>query len=159
MKKLKVDIEDVAMIMENQDRFDNHYYLDTETEETLCIPDELISALEEGESCEGLPSWELELLPQAKEIVAGSDRYEEIPVRPSYKAFDFMVEFARMLADRRIQKKLYSALNGRGAFRRFKDTLREYPEVEKEWFRFKAERDKEEVKEWLESIGIELVDV
>ena len=32
----------------------------------------------------------------------------------------------------------------------------EYPEVEKQWFQFKAERDKEEVKDWLESIGIEM---
>jgi len=36
--------------------------------------------------------------------------------------------------------------------------LREYPEVEKEWFKFKAEKDKEEVKEWLESIGVEMVE-
>lgn len=60
MKKLKVDIEDIVMIMENQDRFGNHYYLDTETGETRCIPDELMSALGEGESCEGFPAWELE---------------------------------------------------------------------------------------------------
>jgi hypothetical protein len=67
-----------------------------------------------------------------------------------------MVEFARNLADRNLQKRLYSALDGRRAFRRFKDTLREYPEVGKEWFQFKSDRDKEEVKDWLESIGIEL---
>jgi len=46
-------------------------------------------------------------------------------------------------------------LNGKGAFQRSKDTLREYPEVEKQWFKFKAKRDKEKVKHWLESIGIE----
>ncbi len=38
---------------------------------------------------------------------------------------------------------------------RFKDSLREYPEVENEWFQFKAARDKEKVKDWLESMGIE----
>jgi hypothetical protein len=47
-------------------------------------------------------------------------------------------------------------LEGRGAFRRFKDTLRQFPEAEEQWFRFKAKRDKEEVKDWLEGIGIEL---
>jgi hypothetical protein len=29
MKKLKVDVEDIAMIMDNQDRFGTQYYLDT----------------------------------------------------------------------------------------------------------------------------------
>ena len=158
MKKLKVDVEDIAMIMENQDRFGNQYYLDTQTGETVVIPDELMSAIGEGESCEGLPAWELELLPQAKEIIAGSDRYEEIPIRYGHQAFDLMVEFAKGVTDQGLQKALYSALNGRGAFRRFKDTLREYPEVEKQWFQFKAEKDKEEVKEWLESIEIEMVE-
>jgi len=47
------------------------------------------------------------------------------------------------------------ALDGKGAFRRFKNVLMDYPEVEKQWFKFKAEKDKEEVKDWLESIGIE----
>jgi hypothetical protein len=158
MKKLKVDVEDIVMIMDNQERFENHYYLDTEKGETLCIPDELMNAFGEGESCEGLPAWELELLPQAKEIIAGSDRYEEIPIRYGHQAFDLMVEFAKGVTDQGLQKALYSALNGRGAFRRFKDVLREYPEVEKQWFKFKAEKDREEVKGWLKSIGIEMVE-
>jgi hypothetical protein len=158
MKKLKVDVEDIAMIMENQERFENHYYLDTEKGETLCIPDELMNALDGGESCEGLPAWELELLPQAKEIFTGSKRYEEIPVRPSGEAYEIMADFTRGLKDQNLRHRLESALHGRGAFRRFKDALREYSEVEKQWFKFKADRDKEEVKEWLESIGIEMED-
>ena len=156
MKKLKVDVEDIAMIMENQDRVGSQYYLDTETGETIVIPEELIDALEEGESCEDLPAWELELLPQAKAIFGGSDRYEEIPTRPSHEAYGVLVEFASDMKDGRVKSRLESALHGKGAFGRFKDTLRGYPEIEKEWFKFKAERDKEEMKEWLESIGIEM---
>ena len=156
MKKIKVDVEDISMIMENQDRFGNGYYLDTEIGETIAIPGELMNALEEGESCEGLPAWELELLPKAKEIFEGSERYQEIPTRPSHEGYNLMVQFAEGVADERIQRELSIALDGRGAFRRFKNVLRDYPEVEKEWFKFKAERDKEEVRRWLESIGIEL---
>jgi hypothetical protein len=156
MKRLKVDVEDIAMIMENQDRFGSQYYLDTETGETVVIPDELMSAFEQGESCEGLPAWELELVPMAKEIFEGSERYEEISTRPSHEGYNLMVEFAEGVTNRKIQRELSIALDGKGAFRRFKNVLRDYPDVEREWFKFKAERDKEEVKEWLESIGIEL---
>lgn len=156
MKKLKVDVEEIAMIMDNQDRFGNQYYLDIETGETIIIPDELINALEEGESCEGLPAWELELLPQTKEIFAGSKRYEEIPIRFGGEAYNQMVKFAGGVSDQRVQGELYLALDGRGVFQRFKNTLRDYPNVEKQWFKFKADRDKEEVKDWLESIRIKL---
>ena len=156
MKKLRVDVEDIAMIMDNQDRLGSSYYLDTETGETVIIPDEVITALEEGESCEGLPSWEVELLPKAKEIDEGSDRYVEIPIRDSHETFQLMVDFTQRVKDTRLKGKLESALGGRGSFHRFRDALKEYPELEKEWFKFKAARDKEEVKEWLESIGIEM---
>ena len=156
MKKLKVDVADIAMIMDNQDRFESQYYLDTETGEAVVVPDELMSALEEGESCEGLPAWERELLLQAKEISEGSERYVEMPVRPSHEGYRIMVDFAEGIKDKKIKRELDIALDGRGAFRRFKNVLRGYPELEKEWFQYKGQRDKEEVTDWLESIGIEL---
>lgn len=156
MKKSKVDVEDIAMIIENQDRSGTQYYLNTETGEVAAIPDELMSALEEGESCEGLPAWELQLLPQAKEIFGGSERYEEIPTRPSYEGYNLMVEFSEEVKSHKIRRELSIALDGKGAFRRFKNVLRDYPDVEKEWYKFKSERDREVVKEWLESIGIEM---
>jgi hypothetical protein len=76
--------------------------------------------------------------------------------RDSHEAFQHMVDFTQRVKDTRLKGKLESALGGRGSFHRFRDALKEYPEVEKEWFKFKSARDKEEVKEWLESIGIEM---
>ena len=67
-----------------------------------------------------------------------------------------MVEFTEEVRDQKIQRKLSIALDGKEAFRRFKNVLRDYPEVGKEWFQFKSKRDKKEVKDWLESIGIEM---
>jgi len=157
MKKLKVDFEDIAMIMDNQDRFTTQYYLDIQRGEVVAIPEEVMSALDEGDSFEGFPAWELELVSKAREIYEGSERYREIPIRPGYEGYNLMVEFAEGVTDRRIQRELSIALDGKGAFRRFKNVLRDYPEVEKKWFTFKAERDKEAVKDWLESIGIEPV--
>jgi len=86
----------------------------------------------------------------------GSDRYEEIPTRPSGQGYRAMIDFTGRVKDARLRSRLESVLHGKGAFRRFKDTLREFPEVEEKWFRFKAEKDKADVKDWLESIGIEL---
>ncbi len=158
MKKLKVDVEDIAMIMDKHDRSESQYYLDKETGDPIVIPDEVMSALDLGESCEGLPGWELELIPQAKEIFEGSERYEEIPTRDSSEGYRMMVDFAGAVRDARIRNRLESVLHGKGAFRRFKDTLREFPDLEEKWFRFKTEKDKEDVKDWLKTIGIELAE-
>lgn len=46
------------------------------------------------------------------------------------------------------------AINGKGAFRRFKDVLLRYPEERERWFRFKDERMQERALEWLDCIGI-----
>lgn len=56
-----------------------------------------------------------------------------------------------------LKEKLWIALNGRGAFRRFKDVLLNYAEKREKWFSFKDERLKKRVMEWLEENEIELI--
>ncbi len=56
-----------------------------------------------------------------------------------------------------LKEKLWIALNGKGAFRRFKDVLLNYPEKREKWFSFKDERLKKRVMEWLEENEIELI--
>lgn len=46
------------------------------------------------------------------------------------------------------------AINGSGAFRRFKDVLLYYPEERERWFRFKDERMEQRALECLDEIGI-----
>lgn len=155
MKRLKVDIEDIAICMDDQDRYDYEYYLDTDTGEVVHMSGELLRALDEGRSLEELPE-EGEMVEQAKEILSGSDRYKEIPVWASKEAYHLMLEFTESIADSKLKGKVASTLHGKGAFRKFEETMTGYPEAEKEWYRFKADRDRERVKNWLEGIGIEL---
>jgi len=54
-----------------------------------------------------------------------------------------------------LKEKLYIAIDGPGAFRRFKNVLLRYPEEKERWFKFKDARTTERVKEWLEAEGIE----
>ena len=50
------------------------------------------------------------------------------------------------------------AINGKGAFRRFKDVLLNYPEERERWFQFKDDRMKERALEWLDDIDVTLVE-
>lgn len=160
MKRLKVDIGDIALAMEMSDDFGSITLFDTETGKVVNIPNELMNAVESGdeEEIEDLPEWEKDLIATAESILSDeSGRFEDIPRKESYEAYDLMVEFANSVKDHNLRDKLEIALDGKGAFRRFKNVLYDYPEEQKKWFAFKDKRMKEEIIEWLNSIGIETV--
>jgi len=48
------------------------------------------------------------------------------------------------------------ALNGKGAFRRFKDVLYNYPEERERWFNFQYEKKKSRLLKWLKDEEIEI---
>jgi hypothetical protein len=48
------------------------------------------------------------------------------------------------------------AIRGKGAFRRFKDVLLDYPEARERWFAFKNEQMRQRALSWLASEDIEL---
>lgn len=131
---------------------------DTETGEIVSIPNELMSALEsdDEEALQDLPDWEKELIETAESIISNeSGRYVDIPRKPSFEAYNLMVEFTNTVKNRPLREKLNIALDGKGAFRRFKNVISDYPEEEKRWFTFKNKKLREEVVEWLNDLGIE----
>jgi len=85
-----------------------------------------------------------------------TDRYVQVPRIESYEAYNDMVEFAATVEDGHLSELLELALDGQGAFRRFKDVLARYPEERERWFEFSHRRLRERVEEWLESVGVRL---
>lgn len=83
-------------------------------------------------------------------------RYLEIPGIESYIAYNFMVEFIDGLDNTRVQERLAKAIQGKGAFRRFKDLLFEYPDVRESWFEFEREKQKAYVYSWLRKKGFDI---
>jgi len=161
MKKLKVDIGEIARLMEMSDDFDSITLFDTETGEIVSIPNEVMSAVESNdeEALQDLPDWERDLIKPAESIVNDeSGRFVDIPRKPSYEAYDLMVEFASSVTNKHLREKLEIALDGKGAFSRFKKVISDYPEEEKRWFAFKDKKLREEVVEWLNDLGIEPIE-
>ena len=69
--------------------------------------------------------------------------------------YRWMVEFAENVVDRRLHEVLELALHGRGAFRRFKDVLADYPAERERWFAFHDTRLRQAMDEWLADHNIE----
>jgi Nucleotidyltransferase domain/Uncharacterised protein family (UPF0158) len=73
---------------------------------------------------------------------------------PSREGYGDMEEFIARVPDRRAADLLERAIAGRGAFRRFKDALFEYPELRERWFRFSDVRMERRAIEFLVNEGL-----
>lgn len=67
----------------------------------------------------------------------------------SGEAYRDMEDFVACVPDRRAADLLSRAIEGRGAFRRFKDTLFGFPELRQTWFEFHDVRMRRRAVEWL----------
>jgi uncharacterized protein UPF0158 len=68
-----------------------------------------------------------------------------------------MEEFIATVSDEHLQELLDVAIQGRGAFRRFKDVLARHPAEQQRWFDFQASRVKARAREWLTDEGYQPV--
>ena len=67
----------------------------------------------------------------------------------SHEGYRDMSEFVAGVHHRRAAELLDRAISGRGAFRRFKDTLFEFPELREQWFRYRDARSRRRAVRWL----------
>ena len=103
-------------------------------------------------SGEVLPwSEDMEDVPDPEE--AGAYYIEPIP---SFEAHSDMQDFVERVSDRRASDLLGRAIEGRGAFRRFKDTLFEFPGLRETWFNFHDVRMRRRAIDWL--VDADLID-
>lgn len=84
----------------------------------------------------------------------GSDtETEPIPQWHSVDGYNLMERFVADLRNPVVREELRAILaTGRGVFRSFKDTLKEHPEVERLWFRFKEREMRRVVYEWYNAL-------
>jgi hypothetical protein len=69
---------------------------------------------------------------------------------PSYIWYQDMVEFTEQVSHEQARRRLARAIQGKGAFRRFKDELHEeYPHLLPAWYAFRDARSRRRAVEWL----------
>ena len=69
---------------------------------------------------------------------------------PSWIWYRDMADFADQVSDERAGRRLARAIQGKGAFRRFKDELHEqYPQLLAAWYAFRDTRARRRAVEWL----------
>jgi|SRR6516164_7363217 hypothetical protein len=135
-----IDVDMLGAAMEDSD-LANRYFLNLVSGEVVFFSDYV-----------GLTDEDERLLDE----IDGSDDYVAIERIPTHEAYQWMVDFVdEMVAptDENAAEKLYIALDGKGAFRRFKDTLQRVDEQWLQaWYQWRDTRLKAAVEEWVKSV-------
>ncbi len=77
-----------------------------------------------------------------------------LPTRYDINEYEMMEDFAETIEDTRLQNQLYISLNGRGAFRRFKDTCINFDIID-DWYKYRDQKYKELAINWCKDNNIE----
>lgn len=159
-KKLKVDLSEFVFEMELGDNMERSGYLDTETGEIIDMPDDIMRAVEDGKNESASVEWDEELAETADKILSDEkSRFLPIPKRESHEGYEIMVSFAETVTNKGLKEKLSVALDGKGAFRRFRSALDQHPGELERWYTFKDDWMRGEAIQWLFDHGIEPVQV
>ena len=128
----RFDLEEIAFALSDQNMYDEHL--------SLVNPEtgEFVSWTRDG-GIDGKTPVDLDDL----DLVA-------IHPLPSYVWYEDMADFIDLVSDEQAARRLARAINGRGAFRRFKDELNEeYPRLLPVWYAFRDARAARRAVDWL----------
>lgn len=173
-RKLKIDMADLETAFDNSS-WALSYYLDLETGDVPLVTDDARRDLEQiykaiDDADEGnravafhealarsnLPEWEKEAVLAANQVEEGyPTRYLALPRPDSRAGYHDMERFIETVESEHLRERLWKAIDGRGAFRRFKDELFEYPAEQQRWFAFRDARLRQRVLDWLAEESIE----
>jgi hypothetical protein len=92
--------------------------------------------------------------PQMHVRIASDGNYLRIDPVSSREQYRWMERFIPMVEDPDLRGKLTQAIDGKGAFRRFKDVLMSYGADREKWFTFRSERLKTFMEAWLSAHAI-----
>jgi hypothetical protein len=84
---------------------------------------------------------------------AAGDGWLWIEPEGSGPGYRDMERFAATVAEPAVAPILSVALDGKGAFRRFKNTLTRWPDIEDDWYRYSDERRRGRARAWLTDQG------
>lgn len=139
-----LSIDDIGEALENC-TYETRYILDLQEQEIIFVSE----YLEVGDENQAI-------FDAVDEDETG--RYVLFPIRTdSRDGYRDMELFIDTIQEPLIRDFARETINGAGAFQRFKNFIREYPDLEREWYTWKDERTRLRAAEWLEEEELILV--
>ena len=117
-------------------------FWDTESNKTVYLVDPLMTDMTEDDKA------------LAAAIEDMPERFLRFPTKYEIHQYRIMENFIDQLSSRKAQEELAHAIRGKGAFRRFKQSVR-YHGLEQRWYDYLAEAYRELAIRWCEEEGLE----
>src|SRR3954463_16378108 len=95
--------------------------------------------------------------PQMHARIAADANYLRIDPVSSREQYRWMERYIPMVEDVELRAKLAVSIDGKGAFRRFKDVLMSYSTERERWFAFRSERLRIFMEAWLNAHALRAV--
>ena len=92
--------------------------------------------------------------PEMHSRISMDANYMRIDPVSSREQYRWMERFIPMVTDPVVQERLTAAIDGKGAFRRFKDVLMSFAAERERWFAFRSERLRVFMEAWLGAHGL-----
>lgn len=140
---MKVKLEEVIEALDSADP-EMEFYYSTKTEEILMVFDGMVNGDDNKELIEEIEDGWIE---------------DYIPLPDQYQIHEYsmMEDFVYKYTTGKAQEQLGHAMQGRGAFRRFKDKLYDL-DLERKWYTFRDEAYEKVACEWCEKYKIDIVE-
>ncbi len=137
---MKIKLSELIQTLEFQVEDSNSYY-DMETGKVHSVWDGMIDG-------KRAPKEEIEAFDD-------EDRYLFLPSVDTTDEYEIMRDYVYSLPEGKLQSRLFQAISGRGAFRRFRETLEDLGR-EDDWERYHDAKIEEIGREWAQSNEIEV---
>ena len=127
-------------------------YFNKKTGEIVEIQREYLSIAEESEDDDEFTEyedWEQDAIREAVAVVENWGDYVELPDKEEVNDYRIMENFCYSQEDNKLRDKQCDAIDGKGAFRRFREAISRHG-IENEWDAYKHESLCEIVRQWCE---------
>jgi hypothetical protein len=89
-------------------------------------------------------------------VANNPDRFVRVDPASSREQYRWMERFVGVVQDQALRERLLVAIDGKGAFRRFKDVLLAFPAERERWFAHRSELLHLHIQTWIEHMQIQV---
>jgi len=153
----KVILSELIDALESQSD-ESQVYLNKNTGELIYLTEEDIQAVEDNVPLDDYPEWQQETIEKARIIFGTSSGiFLQLPGKWDLHEYDIMENFTHTVENLELADNLNNAIRGKGAFRRFKDTIHEYG-IQDHWYTYRGNALREIAIDWCREQNIEYID-
>jgi len=152
---IPVKLSDIADLLE-MNMQETLFLVNKATGKIVSFRDYVLRDVEENDLDELLvdcPQWQEDEYMTAREFLDHPDHFVGLPDRFDVDEYRIMADFCLSVADGKTAKTLLNAIQGKGAFRRFKNAIHRFG-IQQQWYDYRRAEYLQFAKEWCLHKGI-----